>query len=567
VSSKLYSNSIPYFVSITILIFLISLGAALIAAPVLDKSSLQYSIFSMIGLFISDKSNIENLLLQLFFSPFKVGVTASTFFVLEIVALCFFLRLRKIDQVRADFSYVSGPKLLEFKDAIRDASKKLKQEPGALALKIHPKLAITEQIEQGNIFISGQQGSGKSTIIKPMASQIYKTDDISFTNDEKGEYQQHSSERTATISLEGKIDNFWKISLDIECSNDAILVATALIEESHNSEQFFVDSARLILSSVINYLHQKNANNWTWLDLSKSLFASDKELKILLQKVSNPASLLIQEGNKTSHSIRALLSSRLHWLSEVVQLEKAACNHWSVKKLIAPESVICHVFFKPNRLLPDLSKSICNAILTLLIERWLAREDSNDKKCWLILDELGNLPKNKSIIRWLTLARSKGGRLIAGAQNYSMIYDLYGEHSTETLLSLFRTVIVMRIGASGPSAKKTSDLFGEQRVVTYNQNLNEEGKLSYSTQYHDRAVVKKEEIINLPSANETGVVGFLFISGLHNIYKIKWPLIKVSSQSQPNIIESSDKSEISIFPPLKTFNRLNKRKNNIGETS
>jgi energy-coupling factor transporter ATP-binding protein EcfA2 len=565
VSSKLYSNSIPYFASITILIFLISLGAAILAAPILEQYNIQLSILSKIGLFFIEKSGTEKLFFQLYFSSFEIGISIFTFFVLEIVTLFLFFRFKKIDQNRTDFSYVSGPKLLEFNYAISDATKKLKQEPGALALKIHPKLAITEQIEQGNIFISGQQGSGKSTIIKPMAKQIYKTGDISFTNDEKGEYQQHATENTATISLGGNIENFWNISLDIECSNDAILAATALIEEGNNSEQFFVDSARLILSSVIIYLHQQTPNDWTWSDLAKNLFLNDTELKNLLRKVSKPASILIQEGNKTSHSIRALLSSRLHWLSEVINLEKAANNKWSIKELIAPESKICHVFFKPNRLLPDLSKSICNAILTLLIERWLSREDSNDKKCWLILDELGQLPKNPSIIRWLTLSRSKNGRLIAGAQNYSMIYALYAEHSTETLLSLFRTVIVMRIGASGPSAQKASDLLGEQRVVTYNQSLNEEGKLSLSTQYHDRAVVKKEMIINLPSANKTGVVGYLFIAGLHNIYKLKWPLVKVSSPCQTIIIKSADKSATSIPLPSQPINRLNKRNHDSGE--
>jgi hypothetical protein len=551
----------------TILILLVSIGAAVLAAPFLEQKSIHHSVFMMFGLFTMKKSGVENLLLQLSLSPIEVGLAISIFVVITAGTLFLFIRSRKLFQARSDFSYVSGPKLLEFRYAINDVTKKLKREPGTPSIKIHPQITITEQIEQGNIFVSGQQGSGKSTIIKPVATQIYKTNDISFTNDEKGEYQQNDIANTTTISLEGDIENFWNISSDIKCKNDAIITATALLEEGHNNEQFFIDSARLILSSVLLYLHQYNRDKWTWSDLYNNLFSSDEELQFILNKVSKPAATLIQEGNKTSHSIRALLSSRLHWVSEMAHMETVASNAWSLNQLLDTNSGASHVFFKPNRLLPDLSKSVCNAILTLLIERWLSREDSKDKKCWLILDELGNLPKNPSLIRWLTLSRSKGGRLIAGTQDYNMIYENYAQHSTETLLSLFRTVIVMRIGASGSSAQKASDLFGEQRVVTYNQSLSEENKLTLSTQYHDRAVVRREDIVNLPSANKTGVVGYLFIAGLHNIYKIKWPLVKGSSPRQTIIIKSADKSATPISLLSQPINRLNKRDNDSGEVA
>ena len=531
----------------------------ILLGPKLKEISLVFNIINSLGHSVLESTNsyIYQSIVRSQISIFYLGLISFIFplFVVVSLLLSFILTAKK--NRFPDYYYSHGQKLLYSKAAIKDASKKLKNEPGKPSIKIHPSLSITEQLEQGNIFVIGQQGGGKSTVIKPIAKQVYDSDCLSFTHDEKHEYQGDvKNKHTVCLELIENAEYIWDISSDVQNANDASLVAKALIEDGNDNERFFIDSARQVLKGVIISLQNSNVS-WSWRELDCFLFSDTEKLKQLLEVSYPPASTLIEPDSKTTQSIRSVLSSRLFWLRDMAELQKSAKNLWSISKTII--SYKNHIFFRPNYSNPELSRAVNNTLMTLLIERWLVRDDSNQQKFWMILDELGNIPKNQSLMRWLTLSRSKGGRTVAGTQNISMLYECYGTHSTETILSLFRTVIIMRLGASGPSAQKASDLLGQQRVVTFNQSLSDSDKLSISTQFHDRPVVTKEDIVNLPSSDKKGVVGFLYLGGLKNVYRLKWPFINTNGPNRANSSPSTEKPELTVIKDIKPTNRLNKR--------
>jgi len=536
-------------------------GLTILVGPKLKEIDLVFNPIYSLGDYILEIANnhIYQIIARTQISIFDLGLASLIFTLLLVGYFLFKLIMKANKNSRPDYHHSHGPKLLLFRAAIKDASKRLKKEPGKPSINIHPSLRITEQLEQGNIFVSGQQGGGKSTVIKPLAKQVYDTDCHSFTHDEKGEYQGNlKKQNIVCLELKENAEYIWEISSDVQNSNDASLVAKAMLEDGNDNEQFFVDSARQVLKGVIISLQNSN-DYWSWKELDCSLFSDSKQLKQLLEDAYPPASTLIEPDSKTTQSIRSVLSSRLFWLSEMAELQKSAKNLWSISSMMMTSNNKKHVFFRPNYSNPELSRAVCNTLITLLIERWLVRDDSNQHKLWMILDELGNIPKNQSLIRWLTLSRSKGGRTIAGTQSLSQLFESYGQNITETILALFRTVIVMRLGASGPSAQKASELLGQQRVVTFNQNLSDCDKLSISTQFHDRAVVTKEDIVNLPSSDRKGVVGFLHIGGLKNVYKLKWGFIKTSKPIITKSIPSPGKPIITPMLEIQPTNRLNKR--------
>ena len=549
--------------SLLALLGMISAAVTILVAQLPNSIMINWSIFSTVGLEVEKHVRQFPFVSSLKFSVEMIGMFICIFWGMVLVIAA--LKIRKLvnQGILPDYKYVSGPKLLEKSAAIRDAKKKIKKEPSSISIKIHPEIRTTEQIAAGSILFQGQSGSGKSTIIKPIVQQIYSLPDRSFTYDEKGEYQATFNTSSAVcLKLIHNSEYFWDIGRDITTKNDAALVSQAFIKQENENQRFFTDAARQILKNVIIFLIDSR-KPWSWYDLSQRLFSTEQELKSLLATVSISAATLVEPGTKTTQSIRSVLSTQLFWLDEMAEMQKTAKNIWSISDLISKESIKTHVFFRPNYMSPDITKAVCNSLITLIIERWLNRNDSQDERFWLLLDELGNLPKNPSLIRWLTLSSSKGGRTLAATQDISQLYECYGENVADTILSLFRTVIVMRLGASGPSAQKASDLLGQQRLVTLNQSLSEDQKLSISTQFHDRPVVSREEIINLPSADKNGVVGFLFIGGLKNIYKLKWPYLKQAlvsgcekEQAEPSVLIDFPKRNIE----TNFVNRLNKRK-------
>jgi energy-coupling factor transporter ATP-binding protein EcfA2 len=541
---------------------MISVAATILVAQLPISNTISWQVFKAIGSNVTGVISHIPLFSTLIFPTELVGMFTSIFLGMALLTVIIKIRLLIKQKALSDYEYVDGPKLLENDAAIRDARKKIRNEPSKPTLYLHPKIRLTDQLEAGNILIEGQSGVGKSTIFKLLARQVYSAQQKSFTYDEKGEYQAiFRSHNSICLKLTKGADFFWDIGKDLTSEYEASLIANSLIEEEGESQRFFSDAARQIFKSVIIFLI-KNESPWSWHELASHLFTSDEKLKSLLEKVSDSAAILIAPGSKTTMSIRSLLSTKLFWLKEMAELQQSARSSWSISELLDKENDKSHIFFRPNYASPDLSRSVCNSLITLLIERWMEREDSDIERFWMLLDELGNLPENPSLIRWLSLSRAKGGRTVATAQDLSQLYESYGEYVTDTILSLFRTVIIMRLGASGPSAQKASDLLGQQRVVTLNQSLSEDQKISISTQYHDRAVVPREEIINLPSADKSGVVGFLFIGGLKNIYKLKWPYLKLApvsdcEEEQIEPIVTTEDPETNI--ETNSVNRLNKR--------
>lgn len=555
--------SISYYLIMLALLAIISVATTILLVKTSYLNILDWSLFRTIGMHVGMATShilmISTLKLPAEVLGLFVFIFTIILLIMCILKICYLIKSREV----LDYHYVSGPQLLEGTSAIMDVKKRLLKEPSKLAFNIHPQIQLTEQIEAGSILIQGQSGAGKSTIVKPFVQQIYCQPVRSFTYDEKGEYQAtFNSDASVCLQLSNEANYFWDIGKDIVSSNEAALVAHSMIEQEKENQRFFTDAARQIFKYVIVFLVESK-KSWSWRDLSTSLFSTEHELKSLLSTVSASAAKLIEPGSKTTQSILSVLSTQLFWLDDMAKMQDSAKNRWTISDLIAGDTDKSHIFFRPNYTSPDLSKAVCNSLITLLIERWMSRNDSSQDRLWLLLDELGNLPKNPSLIRWLTLSRSKGGRTLATTQNLSQLYESYGENVTETILSLFRTVIVMRLGASGPSAQKASDLLGQQRVVTLNQNLSEDQKIAISTQYQDRPIVSREAIINLPSADKKGVVGFLFIGGLLNIYKLKWPYLKQLKQDFSKSESSLNNNTRVIHQnefQLKNSNRLNKRK-------
>jgi len=562
VRNSLSVISLPSYIFLLVLFAVIS---AAVTFWVTQASIIEISeklFLADIGLIVINAIRYIPALSGLVIRPEIIGLFICIYICLLLLVLTFMVFKYVKSLRRKDYKYVDGPKLLINRAAIRDANKKLKKEDDELTLKIHPAIKITGQLEAGNIFLTGQSGSGKSTVFKSIAVQIYSQPHRSFTYDEKGEYQDSfRSNNSICLKLLEQAEYFWDIGKDIKNEHEAALVAQAMIEEESESQRFFTDAARQIFKNVIISL-VKSGERWSWHELTKSLFSEDQQLKSLLLKVSESAAILIEPKTKTTQSIRSVLSTQLFWLQEMAEMQTSASNSWCIGELIDANTNKTHVFFRPNYTRPDLSKSVCNAIITLIIERWLLRNDNSEEKLFLLIDEMGNLPYNPSILRWLTLSRSKGGRTMASTQEIGLLYEAYGQNHTDTILSLFRTNIVMRLGASGPSAQKASDLFGQQRVLTINQSLDKEQAITISTQYHDRPVVPREEIVNLPSADKYGVFGFLFIGGFTNVYKLRWSYHIIDKPCKLSVTEHSaleiQEQKIEVLPE----NRLNKRQTN-----
>jgi type IV secretory pathway TraG/TraD family ATPase VirD4 len=422
--------------------------------------------------------------------------------------------------------HISGSRLFKEEFAIKHAKKALKKElknSTSIGLNLHPQIAISEMQGVGNLLVTGAQGSGKSTVVKPLVKAILNTKDLMLIYDAKREYTPLILKKGhLLLSPTDKRSSCWDIAADVTTPEIAYEIASCFISKSEK-EPIWGDGARLILTGCMVSLNRDKAN-WSWDDLNNTLDKPIDELKELFDKHYPKASKLIAEDSNTTKSFIMEMTTQLHWLGSVSKIWTKASQHkFSITKWVKGHYKIQSLIIANDPMYSAISAPLCSAVLSIVVREVLSLPDNDYRKYWFVLDELADLPKNKSLDKWLSLGRSKGARTIAGTQNISQIQEIYGDKVTENLTSLFSNIITLKIGLSAETAKKTADNLGKRLVKRATINFDKEGNRSTSYQQSEEYIVRPEQLMQLPSPNKKGIAGYLSVSGWNAIYKLVWP--------------------------------------------
>jgi hypothetical protein len=557
--SRIMVNVGLFFISISILAIL---TLSTISSWFI-RNDYWFSTFSQIGV-QSEKVLVVGQLIEIgSLSNFEAGIFMSLILVALIPITFILIFFNRSSEPSLAEDYYSGPKLFLFREAIKHLNKSIKIIGKANGLLIHPMARLTSKLESANIFVYGMQGSGKSTLIKQWLLDIFKNkSDKCFIYDQKGEYETLlSSSNIACIAADNSSGYFWDIGLDVLTCEDAELVAESMIVSYHHSESdYFIDSARQVLLGVLFHLVQTN-RPWSWSDIAKFLFSENLFLQSTLQASYISAAQFIEPNSKVTQSIRSVISSQLGWVSKMEKVNGQ--TPWSVSAWLNKDKLPLHVSFKPSPKSQAKSESMVNTLMSIITQQKLSEPDNEKEKTFLVIDELGNMPRSPSLESWLTLSRSKGGRMIAGTQSVDQIYKRYGTDSANSILSLFGIVVVMRLGISGVSAENASKSLGSYRIKVSNETITADEANSKSSSSDPRPVVTKEEIVHLPMSDEKGVEGYLVVGSISAVYKLKWPFpkkinIQKSEVREPNSLPL-DNQDLNKEVVVKQ-NRLNRRR-------
>lgn len=523
-----------------------------------------YEFFAWFGSFFLMYPAINSTASSIEVSRFQLGLFCFLY-ILTIVGTFFYYKfLCTLTPSSGDKYYLSGPVRLKSKAAIKHLRKSIKNITGDKTLKIHPKLRIPNKLEALNIFVFGMQGAGKSTLIKQWLVDIVgRPEETCFIYDEKGEYRALlGGADIVEIDADDNSSFFWDIGADVRSKQDAELVAESMIESIGDANDFFVLSARQVLLGVFYHLVDTKNPIWSWAEISAALFSDDESLKELLEVSYPAAARLISPDSKSTQSIRSVISAQLGWISTMNL--KSGQKQWSITNWLNDSHSREHVVFQPSNLRRAKSRSMINALMSVISQRVLARKDEDSEKLWLVVDELGNLPRSTSLENWLTLSRSKGGRTIAGTQSLSQIRSVYGPENADTILSLFGIIVAMRLGPTGLSAETASKALGRWREKVATESEQKDGSITLNYSIEERPIVSTEELVHLPLANKQGVEGFLLIGGTNAIYQLRWPFPSPLNPVVIDLIHQIDNKPLS-FSELKkgnlTKNRLNRRSN------
>ncbi len=348
-------------------------------------------------------------------------------------------------------------------------------KPEATTLWLMPYVQLTTAAEAYNIGLLGDHGSGKSAIMRGWTEQIIDLN-RAIIHDAKGDITAGlPTNDFLLISASDQRAWVWAIGKDITTAQEAAELATKFVPSGSTGETIWTDSARVILSALIETIQRKHGPEWAWEHLYDTVFQPPLQLLTSLEQIASPAAMIIEIDNngtlsRTSQSI--LLTLWIAALSTIKPLVDVArtvprerrfsINDWLSPKSRLPKTIV----LQHAADYPMLSSAISGLFIEIVAGKILAPSTPNRNEPWLylILDELPVLQHLKRLPTLLNVGREKGVRCICATQDWEQIVKIYGTEDAATLEARFKIKVVCALGIS-ETRDRVVERFGGKRTI------------------------------------------------------------------------------------------------------
>ncbi|MHB9043097.1 type IV secretion system DNA-binding domain-containing protein [Acidithiobacillus sp.] len=432
------------------------------------------------------------------------------------------------------------PKLMQA--AILEASPPVKGKNAGI--RIHPKIKTTEALEASHMLIVGGSGAGKTTILWPMINQIIDRGDKAIIFSFKGDFEQKIGKgeiigkQFALLAPWDTRSALWALGKDIRTRLDAEALSNTLIPEPEKADNpMWTNGARSLVTGIISDVQREFGEDWGFAELAKRCAESLADFKVLKEIITreNPVAASLISGGADSKTTTSFLANISAYLTHVVNLGVAANDlkdaakgkQWSVNKWITGKvPPIAILGFRPS------AKSIGEAWCASLIEQIVLKledlpdiDSPDERRIWLILDEVPRMGKIPSITDALEVLRSKGVRIILGCQGINQIEEKYSKTTARSWAMQAATKIIGRI-TEPEDQKWAASLIGERDLERFSSQYNiAQGSSSQGGGYQrvKEHAVLPSQFGQVVKVTKWGPRAILTVAGSEFVGLLDWP--------------------------------------------
>lgn len=411
---------------------------------------------------------------------------------------------RKGEQQSED-NHIRGFKLAEPKAVTAELKKKKKLSH--FALDGH-KLFV-DKFEVKHLMIDGTTGAGKSVAIRKLLRWIRARGDKAIIYDKGCDFVSKFYDPSKDVILNPFDERCaaWSIWSDAFEAPDFESLAAALIPQHGEGDPFWVDSARTIFAAtayqmMIDDKHGCTIENLLHLILTSELSTLGEHLK-----GTEASSLVSKSIEKTAISIKSVLATYIKSLRYLHGLDaKDAQGNplkapFSITQWVQDESKQGFLFLSSNARQHTALRPLISTWLAIASNAILGMEPDEDRRIWVIIDEMPTLHKLPELTHIISEVRKFGGCYLLGLQSYAQLETTYGRNAARVIFDLLNTRFFFR-APSKAMATVASDDLGEQEIdisrenISYGANALRDG-VSLGHQNKTRPVVSAAEIQGL----------------------------------------------------------------------
>lgn len=401
--------------------------------------------------------------------------------------------LKKRGEKQAENILLKGDKILP-----TEVTRKLIESNGKASKLSLAKLPLIKHTETAHLLFHGTTGSGKSNAIKELLDQIRKQGDRAIIYDKSCNFLEEFYLPDKDILLNplderGQAWNLWA-----ECRDSAdfdSLAAAQIPMPLSTQDPFWVNAARTIFSSAA--FEMRKDENRSVMKLLQTLLTADLDSIQKYLKGTEAETLVSDKIEKTAVSIKSVLATYLKSLKYLKESKDA----FSIRQWIQNDNAHNWLFITSSGDRHETLKPLITAWLDIAVNSLLSLTPSNERRIWLILDELASLHQLPYLTQTLSESRKFGGCVVVGIQNYAQLAKLYGHDGSREISALLNTRFMFR-QPDPDMAKWAANNFGETFVdevregTSYGANTIRDG-VSINRVETRKQVVSFSEIMSL----------------------------------------------------------------------
>lgn len=396
-------------------------------------------------------------------------------------------------------------------------------QPG---IRLHPQVQISQVRETKHLLVMGASGSGKSNIIWQIVNEAIARKDRVLIFDSKGDFTSELNHLCLLAPWDSR-SRAWDVAADCPGPLDARELAARMIPDN-DKDPMWPNASRAVLVTLLLHLQKTKPLNWTFEDLRQLLNLPIEEIRLLAQQYSPEAVRSLEEGSKTTQSILINLNA---FMTAVVDLASAwgsaDMKRFSMRRWLEGDPARGRiVVMQGSQQYAQTAAATINSLLSVVAATIASPTlpDDPNRRIWLILDEFAQLGKVRDIGTLIRMGRSKGLRIVIGAQDVAELSAIYGTQRVNAWTSSLTTSIYSRL-EGGETAEWVSKRIGDEETEELTQSTTETPNGNSQTMQsaiRKAATVLPSQLKTLAGTRAEGIDAF--IDGFDDaVYLVRYP--------------------------------------------
>lgn len=357
------------------------------------------------------------------------------------------------------------------------------------------------RLEQSHTMLIGTTGSGKTTELCRLVTQMRERQDTAVIFDLTGAYVEafYDPERDTILNPLDQRCPAWTIFNDCATYSNFTSAAAALIpSDGGSAEPFWAMAARTLFIEMCVRLRERGQT--TNLALAENLMTADLKRvhRYLANTIADP--LTAPEAARMAESIRAVFNTN----AQVLRFLPDQGEPFSIRNWITTERQPGSILFVTSHY-DDLefNRPLLTLWMNIAITSLMTLPRTRSLRTWFFFDEVGALHRLPAIEKGLQTARNFGGAMVLGLHSFQKLVEVYGEQGAKNLASLARTKLILAT-ADFDTAEQCARYIGNREVrqmdEAYSYGYNQTRDASTLTPRKQvEPLVIPDDIMNLPS--------------------------------------------------------------------